>query len=155
MVGTLINNCYQLRPMNRVEPLDRVSTGVRGPDEGLPTGRAYVLRGGRDVGVTVILIEKQQSVTGEFSTTRENISYLADSILFMRYLEPGEIRKAVGVLKKRLSGFERTLREIDIDDEGLHIGDPMTELRGILTGMPEQVNEVADPPSGWADGPEQ
>lgn len=104
MVGTLINNCYQLRPMNRVEPLDRVSTGVRGPDEGLPTGRAYVLRGGRDVGVTVILIEKQQSVTGEFSTTRENISYLADSILFMRYLEPGEIRKVVGVLKKRLSG---------------------------------------------------
>ena len=145
--------------MNRVEPLDRVSTGVRGlyelPDEGLPTGRASMLRGGRNVGVTVILIEKQQSVTGDFRTTRENISYLADSILFMRYLEPGEIRKAVGVLKKRLSGFGRTLRETDIDDEGLHIGDPMTELRGILTGMPERANEVADPPSGWADGPER
>ncbi|WP_254823563.1 ATPase domain-containing protein [Haloglomus halophilum] len=99
----------------------------------------------RNVGVTVILIEEQQSVAGEFSATQENISYLADSILFLRYLElDGEIRKSIGVLKKRLGGFERTLRELEIGEDGLHVGDPMTDLRGILTGTPERVDESDD-----------
>lgn len=93
----------------------------------------------RNVGVTVVLIEEQQRITGEFTTTQENISYLADTVLFLRYLElSGEIRKSVGVLKKRLSGFEPTLRELSIDGEGLHVGEPMTGLRGILTGTPER-----------------
>jgi circadian clock protein KaiC len=95
----------------------------------------------RNVGVTVILIEEQSEVVGDFGSTEENISYLADTVLFLRYLElDGEIRKAVGVLKKRLSGFEPTLRELSIDDEGLHVGDPMTDLRGILTGTPERAD---------------
>ncbi|WP_276258588.1 ATPase domain-containing protein [Haloglomus litoreum] len=95
----------------------------------------------RNVGVTVILIEEQQSVAGEFAATQENISYLADSILFLRYLElDGEIRKAVGVLKKRLGSFERTLRELEIGEGGLTIGPPMTDLRGVLTGTPKRVD---------------
>lgn len=95
----------------------------------------------RNVGVTVILIEEQSEVAGDFSSTEENISYLADTVLFLRYLElGGEIRKAVGVLKKRLSGFEPTLRELSIDEDGLHVGDPMTDLRGILTGTPERAD---------------
>ncbi|MFB6206300.1 MAG: ATPase domain-containing protein [Haloglomus sp.] len=99
----------------------------------------------RNVGVTVILLEEQQTVTGEFSSTQENISYLADSILFLRYLElEGEIQKSVGVLKKRLSGFERTLRELEIDENGLRIGEPTTDLRGILTGTPERVDNPDD-----------
>jgi circadian clock protein KaiC len=99
----------------------------------------------RNVGVTVILIEEQQSVAGEFSATQENISYLADSILFLRYLElEGEIRKSVGVLKKRLGSFERTLRELEIREDGLHIGEPMTDLRGILAGTPERVGDSGE-----------
>jgi circadian clock protein KaiC len=95
----------------------------------------------RNVGVTVILIEEQSEIAGDFSTTEENISYLADTVLFLRYLElSGEIRKSIGVLKKRLSGFEPTLRELSIDEDGLRVGDPMTDLRGILTGSPERVD---------------
>ncbi len=51
----------------------------------------------------------------------------------------GQMRKAIGVLKKRLSGFEETLREFSITNEGIHIGDPLTGLRGILCGVPEWV----------------
>lgn len=114
-------------------------------EEGLLEHLHALCRYLRNVGVTVILIEEQQSVAGEFSATQENISYLADSILFLRYLElDGEIRKSVGVLKKRLGGFERTLRELEIDENGLHIGEPMTDLRGILTGTPERIERSDD-----------
>lgn len=92
----------------------------------------------RNMGVTVVLAEEVTSVTGEFQPTKENISYLADTIVFLRYLEVrGEIRKAIGVLKKRLGSFEPTLRELRITEDGLWIGDPLDDLRGVLTGTPE------------------
>jgi circadian clock protein KaiC len=69
------------------------------------------------------------------------LSYLADNIVFLRYLEmQGELRRAIGVLKKRLSNFEKTLREFDITRYGIKVGKPLTELRGILRGTPEWVN---------------
>jgi circadian clock protein KaiC len=61
-----------------------------------------------------------------------------DSIVFPRYLGVrGELRRAIGVLKKRLSNFEKTLRETDITRDGIEVGRPLTGLRGILRGTPE------------------
>ena len=63
-------------------------------------------------GVTGIIISEVQSITGEFRATEMGISYLADNIIFLRYIEiGGAVRRAMGVLKKRLSSFENTLRE--------------------------------------------
>ncbi|MFB6171298.1 MAG: ATPase domain-containing protein [Haloarculaceae archaeon] len=95
----------------------------------------------KNMGVTVILVDEAGSVTGEFVATSENISYLADNIVFLRYLElDGELRKAIGVLKKRTSTFERTLREFEITEHGLTVGEPLSELRGILRGTPERAS---------------
>ncbi len=92
----------------------------------------------QNMGVTTLMIHETSNVTGQFETTGMNASYLADNIIFLRYLElNGELRKAIGVLKKRMSDFERTIREFDITSEGLKVGNKMTNLRGILTGMPE------------------
>ena len=41
------------------------------------------------------------------------------------------------MLKKRSSDFERALREFEITADGLDIGDPLRDLRGILTGTPQ------------------
>lgn len=91
-----------------------------------------------NMGVTTLLINEVEHVTGEFRPTEKGISYLADNVIFLRYLEiQGELRKAIGVLKKRLSDFEKTVREYDISRYGLKVGRPLTELRGILSGMPE------------------
>lgn len=93
-------------------------------------------------GVAVFLITETSGIVGDFSITDLNISYLADNILFLRYLEiRGEMQKAIGVLKKRLSNFERTLRQYDITRYGIKVGRPLTELRGILTGTPEWIRE--------------
>jgi len=67
--------------------------------------------------------------------TEVGASHLADNIVFLRYLEvAGEMRRAVGVLKKRTSSFEKTLREFEITRYGLKVGEPLTGLRGILSG---------------------
>jgi circadian clock protein KaiC len=94
----------------------------------------------KNMGVTLILVNEVEYVTGEFRITDIGISYLADNVIFLRYLEiHGEIRKAIGVLKKRTSDFEKTLRELSITRYGLKVGKPLTDLRGILRGVPEWV----------------
>jgi len=92
------------------------------------------------MGVTVLLAVETSQLTGDFRVTDYDISYLADNILFLRYLEiDGRLRKAIGVLKKRLTDFEKTLREFEITSEGIKIGQPLTGLRGILSGIPTWV----------------
>lgn len=91
-------------------------------------------------GVVVLLIAEVSDVVGDFKVTDVGISYLADNVIFLRYLEiNGQLRKAIGVLKKRLSDFEKTLREFEITRYGIKVGKPLTELRGILKGTPEWV----------------
>lgn len=88
-------------------------------------------------GVTVIFIMDTNNIVGDFQVTDIGASYLGDNIIFLRFLEiEGELRKAIGVLKKRLSDFEKTLREFTISRYGIKVGKPLTNLRGILIGMP-------------------
>lgn len=91
----------------------------------------------RSNGVTVVITDEIQDVTGGFRASDSHVSYLADNILFIRYIEVrGDIQKATGVLKKRFGPFESTLRSFNIDKDGIHIGDPLADLRGVLTGTP-------------------
>ncbi|QPV65110.1 AAA family ATPase [Halosimplex litoreum] len=91
----------------------------------------------RNIGVTVVITDEIQDVTGGFRASDSHVSYLADNILFLRYIEVrGDVRKAAGVLKKRFGSFESTLRSFRIDRDGIHIGDPLDDLRGVLTGTP-------------------
>lgn len=95
----------------------------------------------KNMGVTVVLIDEIDTVTGEFQATNSGISYLADNVVFLSYLEmDGELRKVAGVLKKRVGDFERTLREFRITETGIAVGEPLTGLRGVLRGTPELVD---------------
>jgi circadian clock protein KaiC len=92
----------------------------------------------KNMGVTVLLLNETEAITGDFRATEVGVSYLCDNLVFLRYLEMGgELRKAVGVLKKRMGDFARTLREISITCDGVQVGEPLAGLRGILTGTPE------------------
>ncbi|MFW6078680.1 MAG: ATPase domain-containing protein [Gemmatimonadota bacterium] len=92
----------------------------------------------RNMGVTAILTREVEHIMGEFRLTEVGISYMADNIMFLRFVElDGGLRKAFGVLKKRLSAFDPTVHELTFTAEGLRIGPPMTGLRGILLGVPE------------------
>ena len=96
----------------------------------------------KNMGVTVILVNETHVIAGgKFSVTEIGLSYLADNLIFLRYLEiDGELKKAIGVLKKRVSNFERTLREFEITKYGIKVGEPLSQLRGILSGIPHSIN---------------
>lgn len=92
-------------------------------------------------GLTVLLINDVEAITGGFRATEIGISYMADNIVFLRYLEMnGEIQRTVGVLKKRMTDFERALRKWEITRSGITVGPPMMNLHGILSGIPEFID---------------
>jgi len=96
----------------------------------------------RNMNVTGIITNEVHEITGDFKATEHNISHLADDILFLRHVEyKGELRKVIGVLKKRTSDFESTLRLLEITEDGLDLGEPLSELRGVLTGTPDWDND--------------
>ena len=65
------------------------------------------------------------------------MSYLADTVVLLRYFEAGgEVRQAISVLKKRTGKHERTIREFRIDKGGIRLGQPLSDFHGVLTGMP-------------------
>lgn len=89
-------------------------------------------------GVSSILVNELKAIGGDFHISEVGISYMADDIIFLRYLElNGELRKAIGVIKKRVGDFEKTLREVQISGKGLRLGEPLTRLRGILGSSPQ------------------
>ena len=98
----------------------------------------------KNMGVTVLLVNELETISGDFRATEIGISYLADNILFMRYMERYEkdrleISKIIGVLKKRLSDFEKTPREIRITRYGIKVGHPMDGIKNVLGQRPEMV----------------
>ena len=102
----------------------------------------------KNMGVTVLFINEVEGITGDFRATEVGVSYLCDNLVFLRYLEiDGELRKAIGVLKKRVGDFGKALRELQITREGVRVGEPLSGLRGVLSGMPEWVDggRVSDP----------
>jgi circadian clock protein KaiC len=88
-------------------------------------------------GVVTLIIMAQHGFLGTAMQTPVDVSYLADTVLMLRYFEAeGEIRRALSVVKKRSGAHERTIRELSISSEGIKVGKPLTEFRGVLTGVP-------------------
>lgn len=95
------------------------------------------------LGVVTILINAQQGLIGQMSSSVD-VSYLADTVILFRYYETrGEVRQAISVLKKRTGVHERTIRQLRIASDGLHIGEPLREFRGVLTGVPQETGAVS------------
>jgi circadian clock protein KaiC len=87
-------------------------------------------------GVATILVFAQHGLVGNMQTTVD-VSYLADCVVLLRYFEArGRIHKALSVVKKRSGPHETAIRSLTMDREGLHIGDPLENYRGVLTGVP-------------------
>ena len=91
----------------------------------------------RQHGIVTILVVSQSGIMGSSMQTPVDISYLADTVILLRYFEAtGEIRKAISVLKKRSGQHETTIRELRMGPKGLRVGEPLKEFHGIMTGVP-------------------
>jgi len=94
-------------------------------------------------GVSTFLTVAQHGLVGEMKAPVD-VTYLADTVLLLRYFEAvGEVRRAVSVIKKRGGQHEKTIREYEIDQRGLTVGPPLTKFQGVLRGVPNFVGAGA------------
>lgn len=88
-------------------------------------------------GVTCIMTLVQHGIFGNPVDDAAEVSYLADTVILMRYFEVnGTVRQAVSVVKRRSGNHERTIRECKVAQGGLNVGAPLREFQGVLTGVP-------------------
>jgi circadian clock protein KaiC len=89
-------------------------------------------------GVSSIYTLVQRGVFGGSVDEAADISYLADTVVLLRYFEfLGSIRRAISVVKKRSGQHERAIREFRVQAGGVLVGDPLRDFHGVLTGVPE------------------
>ena len=94
-------------------------------------------------GVTIVLTLVQRGIFGSPVDEAAEVSYLADAVVLLRYFEvSGAVRQAISVVKKRSGDHERTIRECRVAPGGLHVGQPLHEFQGVLTGVPHYVGDT-------------
>ncbi len=90
-------------------------------------------------GVTTLMVVAQHGMFGNMQSPVDT-SYLADSVVLLRYFEyAGKVKKAISVVKKRSGAHEESIRELRFDGRGIHLSEPLTQFRGILTGVPMEI----------------
>ncbi len=96
-------------------------------------------------GVTTLMVVAQHGMVGTNMQSPVDTSYLADSVVLLRYFEyGGKVKKAISVVKKRSGVHEESIRELRFDENGIHFSDPLTQFRGILTGVPVPIKSNED-----------
>ncbi len=95
-------------------------------------------------GVATFLVAAQAGTLGESLRSVVDASYLADAVvLFRMYEHAGTVRKAISVVKRRSGPHEDTIRDLWFDPQGVHLGPPLRSLRGVLDGVPVEVEAPA------------
>jgi circadian clock protein KaiC len=85
--------------------------------------------------VLTILVMTQAGIVGPTTHSPIDLSYLADTVILLRYFEAhAEIRQAISCVKRRTGPHERWIRELRIDASGLRVGEPLRDFLGIMTG---------------------
>jgi circadian clock protein KaiC len=92
-------------------------------------------------GATTFLTVAQHGLVGDM-TAPVDVTYLADTVILLRYFEAmGRVRRAISVVKKRMGAHEDTIREYRIGERGITLGEPLTNFHGILRGVPLLVGD--------------
>jgi circadian clock protein KaiC len=87
-------------------------------------------------GVSTFLTVAQHGLVGDMDTPVD-VTYLADTVVLMRYFEAhGRVRRAMSVVKKRTGGHEDTIREYRLSSAGLTVGIVLQNFQGVLRGVP-------------------
>jgi circadian clock protein KaiC len=93
-------------------------------------------------GIATILVFAQHGLVGPMQSTID-VSYLADTVVLLRYFEAkGRIHKAISIVKKRSGQHETSIRSLQMGKDGLQIGEPLENYRGVMSGIPNFENTL-------------
>jgi circadian clock protein KaiC len=86
----------------------------------------------RSAGATSV-ITSEVATMGPISEPAGGLSFLFHNVILLRYIEiESDLRRAVSILKMRDSNHEKGLRQFDIDEQGLRVGNRLEGVTGVL-----------------------
>jgi circadian clock protein KaiC len=95
-------------------------------------------------GVLTLLVVAEHGLVGGGLNAPVDVSYLADTVVVLRYFEAaGEVRRALSVVKRRTGPHERTIHELQIGP-GITVGGPLTGFEGVLAGTVSRSRDTDD-----------
>jgi circadian clock protein KaiC len=96
-------------------------------------------------GASTFLMVAQHGLVGDMRSPID-VTYLADSVILLRYFEAfGRVLRAISVVKKRTGAHETTIREYRIGRGGVALGEPLEDFQGVLKGVPTYVGGGRNP----------
>lgn len=96
-------------------------------------------------GATTYLTVAQHGLVGDMKSPVD-VTYLADSVILLRYFEAmGRVLRAISIIKKRTGAHENTIREYRIGSGGISLGEPLQDFQGVLRGVPTYVGGGRNP----------
>jgi len=92
-------------------------------------------------GAATFMTVAQHGLVGDMKAPID-VTYLADTVILLRYFEAvGSVKRAMSIIKKRTGAHESTIREYRIGKNGLTIGGPLDGFQGVLRGVPVYVGQ--------------
>jgi circadian clock protein KaiC len=89
------------------------------------------------MGVTVLMTSELEDRYTDLRFSPFGNAFLPDAIIVQRYIEIlGQFKRALSVVKVRGSDHSKDIRLFDIDEEGIILGETLSDYDGITTGRP-------------------
>ncbi len=91
-------------------------------------------------GLTSLLTRESPALIGEIEGPEEDVAFVADSYILLRYVEiESAIRKALLVLKLRGSDHAKDIRQFEITHHGIEVQSKFEGREGIMSGSPRRM----------------
>ncbi|MFH5805015.1 circadian clock protein KaiC [Alienimonas sp. DA493] len=87
--------------------------------------------------ICALLTATSPHMVGPAGKVGAHISTLTDAIVLLRYLEQGEeVGRSLSVIKMRGSQHDKHVRRFTIDNDGIHLGEPVREVNAVIGNIP-------------------
>jgi circadian clock protein KaiC len=96
-------------------------------------------------GVLTLMVMAQHGIVGGGVEAPLELSYVADTVVLLRYFEAfGKVRQALSAVKKRTGALQRSVRELRIGPPaGVRVGRELADFTGVLAGEATYTGEKA------------
>ncbi len=91
-------------------------------------------------GLTSVLTRETSTLIGESDSPEEDIAFVVDSYVLLRYVEiESAIRRALLVLKLRGSDHAKDIRQFEVMSNGIEVHSKFEGREGIMSGTPRRM----------------
>jgi len=95
------------------------------------------------LGVTVLMTSELEDRYVDLRFSPYGAAFLTDAIIVQRYIEVDScLKRVMAVVKMRASNHSNEIRQFEITDDGIVIGDRVLDYEGLLGGRPTRMLEA-------------